>query len=49
VQPFWLAEKALRSDAKAVAKIMGEVLKPCGNQVQVSYLFSPVLGFPSGL
>jgi hypothetical protein len=40
-----LTEKALRSDAKTVPKIVGEFLKTCGNQVQVSCPFSPVLGF----
>jgi hypothetical protein len=40
-----LAERALRSDAKAVPKIVGEFLKTCSNQVQVSCPFSPVLGF----
>jgi hypothetical protein len=35
----------LRLDSKAVSKIVGEFLKPCGNQVQVSCLFSPLLGF----
>jgi hypothetical protein len=45
VKPCCLAEKALRSDAKAVLKIVGEFLKPSGNQVQVSCSFSPVLGF----
>jgi hypothetical protein len=39
-----LAEKAFRSDARAVPKIMGEFLKPSGNRVQVSCPFSPVLG-----
>jgi hypothetical protein len=34
-----------RLDAKAVLKIVGEFLKPCGNQVQVSCSFSPLLGF----
>jgi hypothetical protein len=41
----WLAKKALRLDAKAVLKIVGEFLKPYGNRVQVSCPFSPVLGF----
>jgi hypothetical protein len=40
-----LAEKAFRLDAKAVLKIVGELLKPCGNKVQVSCPFSLVLGF----
>jgi hypothetical protein len=40
-----LAKKALRSDAKAVSKIVWEFLKPCSNQVKVSCPFSPVLGF----
>jgi hypothetical protein len=31
VQLCWLAEKALRLDAEAVPKIMGEFLKPFGN------------------
>jgi hypothetical protein len=30
-------------DAKAVPKIVGEFLKPCGNRVQVNCPFSPVL------
>jgi hypothetical protein len=40
-----LAEKAFRSDAKVVLKIVGKFLKPCGNRVQVSCPFSLVLGF----
>jgi hypothetical protein len=43
VQSFWPAEKAFRSDARAVPKIVGEFLKPCGNRVQVNCPFSPVL------
>jgi hypothetical protein len=35
-----LAEKAFRSDAKVVLKIVGKFLKPCGNRVQVSCPFS---------
>jgi hypothetical protein len=31
VEPCWLAEEPLKSDAKAVPKIVGEFLKPCGN------------------
>jgi hypothetical protein len=31
VQPYWSAKKAFRSDVKAVPKIVGEFLKPCGN------------------
>jgi hypothetical protein len=34
----------LRSDARAVPKIVGKFLKSCSNQVQVSCPFSPVLG-----
>jgi hypothetical protein len=41
----WTSEKALRSDARTVLKIVGEFLKPCGNQTQVSCPFSSVLGF----
>jgi hypothetical protein len=41
-----LAEKALRSDAKAVPNMVGEFLKPCSNRVQVSFPFSSLLGFP---
>jgi hypothetical protein len=44
VQPCWLAEKAFWLDARAVPKIVGEFLKPCGNRVQVNCPFSPVLG-----
>jgi hypothetical protein len=44
-QPCWSAEKALRLDAKAVPKIVGEFLTPWGNQVHISCPFSPVLGF----
>jgi hypothetical protein len=40
-----LAEKALRLDAKAVLIIVGKFLRPCGNQVQISCPFSPLLGF----
>jgi hypothetical protein len=36
---------AFRSDAKTVPKIASEFLKPCGNRVQASCLFSPILGF----
>jgi hypothetical protein len=43
VQPCWSAKKAFRSVAEAVPKVVGEVLKPCGNQVQVNCPFSPVL------
>jgi hypothetical protein len=35
----------LKSDAKAVSKLMGKFLKLCGNRIQVGYPFSPVLGF----
>jgi hypothetical protein len=45
MQPCRSAEKALRSVAKAVLKTVGEFLKPCDNQVQVSCPFSRVLGF----
>jgi hypothetical protein len=45
VPQCWLAEKAFSSGARAVLKIVGEFLKPCGNRVQVSCPFSPVLGF----
>jgi hypothetical protein len=45
VKPCWSAEEAFSLDATAVPKIVGEFLKTCSNQVQVSYLFSPVLGF----
>jgi hypothetical protein len=31
MQPYWLAEKAFRSNAKAVPKIVGEFFKPYGN------------------
>jgi hypothetical protein len=31
--------------AKVVQKIVGIFLKPCGNQVQVSCPFAPLLGF----
>jgi hypothetical protein len=48
VQPSCLAEKAFRSDAKAVPKLVGESLKPCGNQVQVSCPFFPSVCLPSG-
>jgi hypothetical protein len=34
-QPYWSAEKTLRSDAKAVRKIVGDFLKCYGNRVQV--------------
>jgi hypothetical protein len=40
-----LVEKAFRLDAKTVPKIVGEFLKPCGDQVQVSCPSSLVLGF----
>jgi hypothetical protein len=39
MQPCWSTEKAFRSDAKTVLKIVGEFLKPFGNQVQVSWFF----------
>jgi hypothetical protein len=45
VQPCWSAEKPFRLDAKAVPKIVGGFLKLCGDQVQVSCPFSPLLGF----
>jgi hypothetical protein len=45
VQLWWSDEKALKLDDKAVPKIVGEFLKPCSNQPQVSCPFSPVLGF----
>jgi hypothetical protein len=45
VQLCWLAEKSLRSDSKAVLKIVCEFLKFCGNWVQASCPFSPLLGF----
>jgi hypothetical protein len=45
VQPCWSVEKALRSYTKAVLKIVGEFLKPCGNRLQVRCSFSLVLGF----
>jgi hypothetical protein len=32
-----------KADAKAVPKIMGEFLKPCGNQVQLNCPVFPVL------
>jgi hypothetical protein len=31
MKPCQMAEKALRPDAKAVRKIVGEFLKSCGN------------------
>jgi hypothetical protein len=37
--------KALRSDVKAVPKIVGKFLKPSGNRVQVSCPFFPLLVF----
>jgi hypothetical protein len=33
VQSCWLAEKAFRSDTRAVPKIVREFLEPCGNLV----------------
>jgi hypothetical protein len=48
MKPCWSAEKALRSDAKVVPKIVGEFLKPCGNWVEVSFPCSPLLEFSMG-
>jgi hypothetical protein len=48
VQPCWLVEKVLRSDAKVVLKIVGEFLKSCGNKVQVICAFLHYWDFPTG-
>jgi hypothetical protein len=45
MNPCWSAEKAFRTDAKAVPKMVGEFLKPHGNRVQISCPFSPVLEY----
>jgi hypothetical protein len=46
VQPHWSAEKAFRSDAKAVPKIVGEFLKFCGNQSKSIVPFLSTRTFP---
>jgi hypothetical protein len=48
VQLCWLADKSLRSDTKAVLKIVGEFLKPVATASRLSELFSHYWDFPIG-